>query len=771
MCARGNEDLFNELLELFAGEADDHLKALSQKVLELENTADGGQDRVVEEILRHAHTLKGAAAAVDHDEIGTLMHHFEGVFERIRDGGLIAEPSTLDVAYQTLDVVASLAGLAATGPHERVDVSTLTGALESLSRAGQQDSPPSSTGSETFPPGPTPRQNATSVSDASATEARPPAGPSQPEETIRIATSKLDSIMAQVGELLVVSSGTHQNIEVLRQLAQSLARWSEEWHGLRSSYRDLLVAAEGTGNGAVADTDRWRETVNGVQSLLERGESRVKSEHALALGVLRALKADARVMAQSVNGLQNEVRRARMLPVSTIFEAFPRMVRDLAREQNKKVLLQIGGSDTEVDRAVLEQLKAPLTHLLRNCVDHGLEVPAVRRAAGKPEEGTITLEASQQGSTVVIRVADDGAGIDTEAVTAKASERGLIDPEEAAGLSRRVALQLIFRSGLSTSPILTDISGRGVGLDVVRENVEQLHGTVSVESEPARGTVFSLTLPLTVVTTKCLLVRVADRKLALPISGVARAVRVHDENIERVNGREAISVEEEPVRLARLDGVLGIAHDAEDHSRQLPAVVVEGTDGSVALVADELLLTQDVVVKPLPRPLGRVPGIAGASILGSGEIVLVLNAAELGRGLDQVASTVMRPAVSETEAAPTVVLLVDDSITTRTLEKNILESAGYQVRAASDGAEAWMLLQSEGADIAVLDVQMPRMDGFELTERIRNDERFAHLPVVLVTSLDSAGDRERGIRAGADAYITKGAFDQEQLLDTIRRLS
>lgn len=798
MCARGHEDLMNELLALFAVEASEHLQALNQKVLELENAAPGRGEFVVGEILRYAHTLKGAAAAVSHDEVCDLTHRFEGVFQRIRDGELEADAPTLDVAYKTLDVIGGLVGAGSETGGEP-DLTALIQALDALSQEGaaqeegaarQEREAPEVPGSSpvlspAFPgPG-----SASAGDDLGAPEpararssppppgpARPgppdpPSAPSQPEGTIRVATSKLDSIMAQVGEVLVAGAGTQQNIEALRRLDEDLARWTEEWRGLRTEYRDLMVAAGSDGSDDATGLERTPDDLAGIQALLEGGEDRVKKAHAQVVGVLRSLASDTRVMARSVNGLQEEVRRARMLPVSTIFDAFPRMVRDLAREQNKKVSLIMEGADTEVDRAVLERIKSPLTHLLRNCVDHGLEAPDVRRSAGKREKGTIALEALQQGSTVLIRVSDDGRGIDVEAVVAKAVRADMIDPEAAAGLSRREALQLIFRSGLSTSPILTDVSGRGVGLDVVRENVEQLHGTVTVATEPGTRTVFSITLPLTVVTTKCLLVRVAGRRLALPISGVARTVRVVDDDIERVNGREAISVQGEPVRLARLSAVLGVADASDGPAEQMPAVVVDGLDGTVALVADELLQAQDVVVKPLPPPLGKVPGIAGASILGSGDIVPVLNAAELGRGLERAAATVTRAVAPDTEAAPIVVLLADDSITTRTLEKNILESAGYRVRAASDGLEAWMILQAEGADVAVCDVQMPRMDGFELTEKIRGDERFAELPVILVTSLDSPEDRERGVQAGADAYITKGAFDQEQLLDTIRRLS
>ena len=569
MSASNNEDLFNELLELFAAEASDHLRDLNRKVLELEKTETGRRGPLIVEILRHAHTLKGAAAAVGLDEIGTLMHHLEGVFERVREGLLPAEPSTLDVAYQTLDAVAELAGLSSGEDRADVDLPRLTSALEALSQ--QDDGPP-----------PPPR--AANTADVPIAEPSTQLTTARTDETIRITTSKLDSIMAQVGELLVASSGSQQNVDALRELAESLARWSQEWQSLRSGYRDLTGEIDDLESGT-ASAQRWKEIVNDVHDLLEHGETRIKNEEARVLDVLRALKAESRVLAQSVNGLQDEVRRARMLPLATIFESLPRMIRDIAREQRKSVRLDIDGSDTEVDRSVLEQLKAPLNHLLRNCVDHGLEAPAARLAAGKQEEGTITLRARQQGSRVLIEVEDDGAGIDTEAVVAKAVDGGLVAPEEASTLGEREALQLIFRAGLSTSPILTDISGRGVGLDVVRASVEQLNGSVSVKSELGLGTEFSLTLPLTVVSTKCLIVRVADRKLALPISGITRTVRVHLDRVESVNGHEAISVGGDPIRLARLADVFGSA-PGTSAGTQFPALVTEGTAGKVALAAD-----------------------------------------------------------------------------------------------------------------------------------------------------------------------------------------
>jgi two-component system, chemotaxis family, sensor kinase CheA len=381
---------------------------------------------------------------------------------------------------------------------------------------------------------------------------------------------------------------------------------------------------------------------------------------------------------------------------------------------------------------------------------------------------------------------DDGAGIDVEKVKGKAIEKGLITAENAEGMSEREALWLIFRSGFSTKQEVTDLSGRGVGMDVVREHIERLNGMIDVESTLAEGSRFTLSVPLSVATTRCLLVKAGEETFGIPITNVERIVRLSAEDIGHTQGREAIRIDERPMALLRLGDVLGVPSEPLEAANQ-PAIILGSADRRAAFLVDGLLGAQEIATKTLPKPLIRVRHIAAATIVGTGEVVPILNVLDLLR-----ASAKGAPAVAPKKAAPKPeatgqrpqatgkkadapvdkpsILVVDDSVTIRTFEKALLEAAGYDVTAASDGLEAWNLVQKQAPDLIVSDVEMPNMTGFELTEKVRGDQRLKGMPLILVTTLSSDEDRKRGIDAGADAYVIKGSAEQDQLLETVRRL-
>jgi len=717
-----HDDFQGQLLATFEVEAEEHLQAINGHLLALEQARGEVPEAVLAELFREAHSLKGAARAVGLLEVEALAHDVEDLFARIKDGRVKPDPETLDTAFRTMDaIVAALGpGTASTDAVSEPDV---------LPRVPQLNE---------VPPAPEP-------------DTGPGVRPRASEETVRIATSKLDALMAEVGELLVTRIGTEQRLGEVRDLESALANWDTGWRKVRRHDN----GPNGAGNAT---------------ALLEEGAGRLHAIRNDVGELRRRLEADARRVAQVTGDLQDDVRRARMLPVATVFRAFSRMVRDLARDRGKEVKLTLAGSETEVDRSVLEQIKDPLTHLLRNCVDHGIEAPEVRADVGKPGSGTISLTAHARGDALIIVVADDGVGIDLDLVRRAAVKSGVLSPAAAAELSDRQAMSLIFRSGLSTSPIITDLSGRGVGLDVVREAVERLHGSVEVDSRTGQGTTFTLSLPLSVSTMDCLLIHIGGQTFALPVSSVERIIRAGAGDIERAEGREVVRVDGSPVALARLSDLLGLdaAPVGLDARSKRPVIVIGSQDRRTALLVDDLTRTHEVVIKTLPEPLSRVRHIAGATILGSGEVAMLLSAADLMSSVEQAGAP--RPEAAGAAGEASSILVVEDSITTRTLEKNILEAAGYRVRVAADGAEAWDLLQANGYGLVVSDIEMPEMDGFELVAKIRSDPRHRELPVVLVTSRGSREDRERGIQVGADAYIVKGAFDQDRLLETIRRL-
>jgi two-component system chemotaxis sensor kinase CheA len=825
-----SDDLLRELLATFAVEAQEHLLAINQHMLALEKGP--GPDKSAEllaEIFRAAHSLKGAARAVNLEAVGDVAHRLETLFARLRDGEIAPAPELFDLVYEALDALNFLVQTRSQNDPSGVDVAALCARLEAAGAAPAPTAPTSApSGARSLaqrlqrspkPAGPQAAVPSAASKKDQAADARPvadgngspnsetavapvaplpidaraaagsqaalphlpePARPRLADTTVRLSIAKLDALMEVVGELQAARLAAEQRLAELRSLLENAQSWEALSRAVRQRARRLRLAAA---NPAAQDETegRWRASaawepaVAGVLlDFVETNDGRVRAMRGRLSDLRRQFEADGRHLAQLMADLQDDVRRTRLLPISTVLDAFPRVVRDLARQLDKEVSLEISGGDTEVDRAMLEQIKDPLTHLVRNSVDHGLETPAARMAAGKPAVGRLTLSAAQLGDSLRIEVSDDGAGIDVARVKAGAVQRGLVTAEAAASMTGHEALWLIFRSGLSTSPIITAISGRGVGLDVVRENIERLNGWIDVDSVPGRGTRFAFSLPLTVATTLCLMAQAGGQTFGLPVSSVLRVVRVGAEQIGHAEGGEAIRVDGRPLALSRLADVLDIQSAPPGRAGALqPAIVLGSAERRAAFLVDSLGVAQEVVVKSLPQPFERVRHISGAAILGSGEVALILNAADMLRsGKTLRVSETLR--VSQAEAAQVVeapvVLVADDSITTRTLEKNILEAAGYRVRVAADGAEAWTELQTGGINLLVSDINMPRMNGFELTEKVRGDEKLKTLPIILVTSLDSREDRERGIWAGADAYIVKGAFDQDVLLGTIRQL-
>nr|MBA2490724.1 response regulator [Gammaproteobacteria bacterium] len=464
-----------------------------------------------------------------------------------------------------------------------------------------------------------------------------------------------------------------------------------------------------------------------------------------------------------------------LLPFATTTASFPKMVRDLCRDEGKEADLTIRGEDVELDKRILELMKDPLTHLLRNSIDHGVELPEERTRRGKPARATITLAVSQiSGSKVQLLVSDDGAGIDTTRVKESAVRRGTITAEDAATIGECEAQALIFGSEVSTSPTITQLSGRGLGLAIVREKANKLGGEVSVESRLGLGTTFRVIVPATRATFRGILVDAAGRLLVIPTAQVERVGRARPDDVKTVEGRETISFDGRAVALVSLADTLELARIEQKDTPPggVPVIIVGSGDQRIAFAVDAVLEEQEVLVKPLRKPLSRVRNIAAATLLGSGQVVPILNVADLLKSAQNVAGTAARKAIptAPAQAETRRILVVEDSITSRMLLKTILESAGYDVKTALDGMEGFALLRTEHFDLLVSDVEMPRMNGIDLTARVRADPKLADLPVVLVTALATREDRERGVDAGANAYIVKGSFDQSNLLEAVGRL-
>jgi len=835
-----DEGLMRELLAVFAEEAEERLQAADAHLLGLEQSDESGREAIFGPLLREMHTLKGSAAAVNLDDVSTVSHDLETFFERVRGGEIPCDAATLDVGYKALEAMRAMVRAAVAGEPSQVDIPALRAWLANVETAPSEPAPGADEGAShelkavseapidvaedsaaqldapADQPATVPEADgvlADAGEDTAQAAPEEPVAPAVPEPlaaeqvpdpdpapavrrpaaasnpsggtaggwargTVRIATSKLDGLMAHVGELLVSTTGLDDRRLELRSLMDSLAAWVDEWERLRPELQrveEFLADVREHPNGRDGDDVARLREVDALATFLREGEGKLTNVVARLTDLDRELGRTDRRTRQVTSELQGEVLRVRMLPVSALFDSLPRMVRDLARDLGKEAGVLIRGADTEVDRAVLEQMRGPLTHLVRNALDHGLELPDERRRNGKPRGGTISITASQRGGALIVEIQDDGTGIDAARVRAVAVEKGVLTPDAARSMSDREAISLIFGSGLSTSPTITDVSGRGVGLDVVRESVERLQGSIEVDSRLGEGTTFTLTLPVSVATTQSLLVRSGGQTFAVPLASVSRILRIAPEHVATAQGRSVLAIDGEPVMVTPLAGVLGLDRE-ESNGGSRPAVLLRSGNRAVALTVDELVGSQDLVVKNLPAPLVRVRGLGGATILGSGDVVVVVNVADLvksaagpgraGAAKDTPDRAVARPA----SASSRVVLVADDSVVSRMLQKGILETAGYQVRVAADGVEAWEILQSEPCDLLVSDVNMPRMDGLELTTKLRNDARFRDFPVVLVTSLDSSQDHARGVEAGADAYIVKSAFSRDGLLQAVQRL-
>jgi two-component system chemotaxis sensor kinase CheA len=453
-----------------------------------------------------------------------------------------------------------------------------------------------------------------------------------------------------------------------------------------------------------------------------------------------------------------------MVPVSTITDQLQRAVRDLARAQGKDIRLEVRGAETELDRGVLHQLSDSLLHLIRNAVDHGIENPAARLAAGKSTEGYVRLHAMQLGSEVIIAITDDGRGIDVEQVRRQAAHHG-IDTDR---LGDDEVLQLTFHNGLSTAEVVSDVSGRGVGLDVVRVNVESVRGRVEVRSQPGAGTEFRIIVPITLAVLRCLLVEAGGERFALPFHRVVLTQAHHSSAEAHAEGRPVVWVDSQPVPVSALVDTLGIDAGVPPVG---PIVVLADSARRHAFQVDRLVGQRDVVLKALSRLLPNLPAIAGASVEPDGSVLVVLDPPGLIQRARQDRHTeILSVPADPDESRRRRVLVVDDALTVRELQRSILERSGFEVRVATDGSQALAMLAEEPSDLVLTDVEMPNMDGFELTEAIRSHPALTNVPVLILSSHASDADRQRGLDAGADGYIIKSGFDEGALLAAVNRL-
>jgi two-component system chemotaxis sensor kinase CheA len=765
-----NNEFLKRLLDTFKIEAQEHVNALSSGLIELEKASTAQKQlEVTEAIFREAHSLKGAARAVNMADIESLCQSLESVFAALKSQEITSSAGLFDLLHEAVDSLGKL--LSATkGEPDSLEQAVLTSLIERLrdAAAGREIAGQESVVRAQAQPAPDTRPP-TPDTETSPRDIEIP--PPTMAETVRVSTGKLNSILLQAEELLSAKLASGQRIAELEGLDSTLATWEKEWRKIYPELQKLRHSLEKKGDRSNNDNSQLARLIE----FLDWNQAQVKQLENKLAAATRAAERDNHSVGLMVDNLLEDTKRVMMVSFSTLLEAFPRMVRDLSRDCGKEAELVIHGGEVEIDRRILEEMKDPLIHLVRNCIEHGIETPVERQHRNKPPKGTVTLAIAQRNSHIEILMSDDGAGIDATKIKAAAARLGAMSADEAMKIPDSEALSLIFLSGISTSPIITDISGRGLGLAIVREKVDKVGGTVSFETQPGAGTTFRLVLPMIATAFRGIIVRVAEHLFVLPTTNVERVVKVSEEEIKTVENRQAIELNGQAISLVRLEDTLELTRQNTESGSEssLPAVVLHVDEKRIAFLVDEVVDEQEILVKSLGKQLLHVPNVAGATIFGTGRLVPVLNVRDLMKSAVRVSVGAAKPAVvpaEKKERKKPAVLVVEDSITARTLLKNILEAAGYNLATAIDGIDAFTQLRSGEFDIVVSDVDMPRMNGFDLTAKIRADKKLADLPVVLLTALESREHRERGIEVGANAYIVKGSFDQSNLLEVIRRL-
>jgi two-component system chemotaxis sensor kinase CheA len=747
-----DKDFFKKLTATFKLEAEEHIKNISMGLIEMEESSSPEkQAELIETVFRESHSLKGAARSVNITEIEVLCQSMESVFAALKRHELALSVEMMDILHLAVNNLQKLllAVDRERNSQEKAEVATTIKFLEDILKGVPTNLKKAEL--------PKVENKETSVNVAT-----------EKDEVVRITTSKLESILMEAEELVSAKLAADHLVSEIQNLSNHLAEWDSQWTRISPNVRSFRKSQE-TGDKLIKG--KKISTELRLLEFIDWNYGSIKSMEDDLVKLARIAKRDMHNLSTMTDNLLEETKRVLMFPFSSLVEVLPKLVRDLSREQGKDIKLVISGERIEIDRRILDEMKDPLIHLMRNCIDHGIEKPEERRRKGKSPQGTITIAISQKtNSSVEILVSDDGAGINTSDIRASAVKRGIITSDEADKLGEQETLSLLGRSGISTSPIITDISGRGLGMAIVIEKVEKVHGTISIETHPDRGTTFRITLPVTVAVFRGVIARLDERFFAIPTNNVERAVRIRKDIIKTIEDKETIQIDGHILSLVRLKDILELPYEESEKTSPdyVPVLILTYAEKELALLVDEVVNEQEILVKSLGPQLPRVRNILGVSIMATGKMVPVLNIADLMKSAIKV--TPGRTVTVKTEAKKQSVMVVEDSITSRMLLKNILEAAGYYVRTAVDGVDAFNALKTNSFDLVVSDVDMPRMNGFDLTAKIRADKKLSELPLILVTALESREHRERGVEVGANAYIVKSSFDQSNLLETIRRL-
>ena len=786
-------DEFQEILQDFLVESFELVEKLDEDLVELENTPEDLD--LLNGIFRVAHTVKGASSFLNFDVLTHLTHHMEDVLNKARHGDLIITPDIMDVVLESIDLMKELLNIIRdTSADAGVDVSACVARLDKVAGgSGEVDSP---------------------VSDAPAAEpeAAVEEAPATAEDDLDYDNMSPDDLEAEIEKLL----NQRQDEDKAKRAAKIAAGESvpeappapdEEEPKAEAAPAPTptaptpppaTVKTEAPSDDAKAaapakrapaaveqtirvDVKRLDHLMNLIGELVLAKNRLIKinddvEERYEGEEFLEELNQVVSIVSLVTTDLQIAVMKTRMLPIGKVFNKFPRMIRDLSRELNKKIELEIEGEETELDKSIVEEIGDPLVHIIRNSCDHGIETPDVRLAAGKSETGTISLEAYNEGNQIVIQIDDDGKGLDVEVLKNKALQNGVITEKEADSMSDKEAFGLIMKAGFSTAAAVTNVSGRGVGMDVVKTNIEKVNGIIDIESEKGAGSSIKLKIPLTLAIIQALLVGVQEEHYAIPLSSVLETVRISKDEIYTVEGRSVMRLRDEVLSLVHIGDIFEVERilDASEHAY----VVVLGLGTSkLGLIVDTLVGQEEIVIKSLGDYLKGIEGIAGATIRGDGGVTLICDVVALMDMAKGVKATAMIEdsdgaggSNEKTKASDYTIMIVDDSKTDRMIMRKALEPLGVSLVEAGDGQEALNVLKAgeHNFDAMLIDIEMPRMDGYSLATEIKKYNRYKNLPLIAVTSRTGKSDRMRGVESGMVEYITK-PYSADYLSSVVQR--
>jgi two-component system chemotaxis sensor kinase CheA len=780
-----------EVLTIFKAETTEYIHLLNKGFMKLED--DPSDLENITEIFRTAHSIKGAARMLGLEPIEKLAHELEDTLGLVKNSKLETSDHILDVLYKSVDKIESIIKVLSNSDNPDLSVVSIIDEVNLLREIQSKELLKEETQLKEEKPKEElkkekkiEKEEESFLFEENLAFAQPKEeqikNPEQDAESIdfiRISVEHIDSLMRSAGELnntKVQNQKLHRKIEDLYLRVMKFDKKFEQRYKLIQKLDSLYT-------DAIEDfaMDKFSEIEQNEIAELLLSFSHLFEGGTEQLEEIFELKSETVIHTNIIiDTIQEKIRETRLIPFSHVLSHMPRMIRDIAKKTNKKVDFKIYGEETKIDKYILEKIKDPLVHILRNSVDHGIEEPDYRIVEEKPALGKIEIKIKYEGNSVLIDIYDDGKGLDIEKIKKKALDKKIITETKLQKMNKTEIFNLTFTSGFSTSEQVTDISGRGFGMEIVKRKIEELKGVIFLISEKGKGTTVRIRLPITLATVHVLTVESVDELYALPIISAERILRIHENEIEKIGNKKYITINNNSIMIMNLDDLMDKPRRKFKHYSKktndkrfnhYTGILLNVSERKLVVLVDRVVDEQEVVIKQFSSQFKKMKNIMGATIFGSGKLVVVLDPAKIinsAYDLDFFETTELE----EDKKKELKVLVVDDSITTRTLEKNILEHAGHDVTIAIHGLDAWQKLNENPLfDIIISDVEMPNMTGYELVEKIKNHSEFKKIPTVLVTSLANAQDREKGLFVGADAYLTKGAFDQKNLLSTIEKLT